>query len=160
HFQPRAEVLSHLVERSYLDVSGVNLLHVFGSLARALFETRRRHRARSALRESGLVTRGKRGPGRLVFRNLSLKDREGLEKGLHDRWVKLCSGVVVEKRARLISGHSLSVLPVFSDGVERIHDGQDARGNRNLFAGFSVGIAAAVPALVMMADDRDNRIRE
>src|SRR5262249_31950089 len=53
-----------------------------------------------------------------------------------------------------------SVLPVFSYGVKRVDHSQNAGGHRNLFAGLAVGIAAAIPALVMMTDYRDNRVRE
>src|SRR5262249_2239999 len=92
--------------------------------------------------------------------DLSFKNREVLEERLHHGGIKLSSRVLVQERASLVSGHSLSVLPVFSDGVKRVDDSQNAGDHRNLFAGLAVGLAASIPALVMMTDYRANRVWE
>ena len=49
----------------------------------------------------------------------------------------------------------LAVRPVVRDRVERVRDGEDPRAERDLLADEPVRIAAAVPALVVRADDLD-----
>ena len=52
------------------------------------------------------------------------------------------------------------VLAVLAHRVEAVDHREYARGLRNLLALKPVGVAAPVPTLVVMADDRDHRVRE
>src|SRR5262249_45231853 len=92
--QPRTQVLSHLVQRRYLDVSGMNLLHILRSLARALFEARRGDGASRALGEPRLFARGKGGLSRLVLGDLSFNNPKVLDERPHHGRIQLSSRVL------------------------------------------------------------------
>src|SRR5437867_1981572 len=49
---------------------------------------------------------------------------------------------------------------MFTHGVEAIGERKYASGDRYLVAAQAVRITAAIPALVVMSDDRHNRIRK
>src|SRR5205807_6114858 len=59
-----------------------------------------------------------------------------------------------------LARHTTTKRPVFAYRVKTIDDRHDSRGNGNLLAFKSVGIAAAIPLFMMMAYDRHDRIRK
>ena len=61
-------------------------------------------------------------------------------------------------RSASCSRHPAAVRAIGGQRVEAVDDGEDARAQGNLFALEAVGIAGAVPVLVVMPDDRGDGI--
>src|SRR6185312_3859348 len=57
-----------------------------------------------------------------------------------------------------VERHCLTIWPVRSQGVEAIDDGKNSRTQRNVFAGQTIGISAAIPGFMVGSNDRHNRI--
>ena len=82
-------------------------------------------------------------PGRRVER----------EEDLDDARVELRAGGLAQAAARLLDREPLAVRPVGRHRVVGVADEDDAGLERDLLAGEAVGVAAAVPVLVAVADD-------
>jgi len=54
---------------------------------------------------------------------------------------------------RNVIGPAVTIRAVAANSDHRIRDGQDARRRMDLLAGAAAGIAAAVPAFVMLDND-------
>src|SRR6476620_1230772 len=78
---------------------------------------------------------------------------EVADERLDDLGVELGARVAGELSHRLGVLHRLAVRPVRGHGVVRITGEDDPAGDRNRRARQAVGIALAVPALVLVADD-------
>src|ERR1041384_2599448 len=59
-----------------------------------------------------------------------------------------------------LTSHSFTVLPVFAHRIEAVYNGQYARGQWDVLSAQPVRITSAIPALVMVSNNRNNRIRE
>jgi hypothetical protein len=66
----------------------------------------------------------------------------------------------MDLRARLREADRPAVWAVGRQRVERVGDREHARGERDLLAREAVGVAAAVPALVVVADDQRRLVEE
>src|SRR5262245_25506381 len=86
-----------------------------------------------------------------------LHARPQAEEGLDAFRVELRAGVRSEFGEGLIHGEGGAVRLIRGHGVEGVRDGNDAGQPGDLLAGQAVRVAGAVPALVMAADDRDDR---
>jgi hypothetical protein len=78
----------------------------------------------------------------------------------HDLRVELSSRAALELGARLVERHPLAVRALGGHGTEGVGHGDDARLERDVLAGQPVGVAVAVPALVVVEDrgrDRSQR---
>ena len=122
---------------------------------------------------------GDRGAGRLVMRRprhdlpkiahgrLQLRLRRGNrnvlvnpEKHIDDPRVVHCSAPFPDDLDCRGGAHRRSVWTVRDERVEAIHDRQNARADRNVFAAQARRVAGAVPVLVVRPDDRHDRIGE
>src|SRR5262249_54838751 len=77
-----------------------------------------------------------------------------------DLRIKLGSGGSLQVFDRFIAVERAPVLPVLVQRVEAIYDRQDSGRYRDLLAGKPVGITTPVPSLVVIPDDRHNRVGE
>ena len=82
------------------------------------------------------------------------------EKQFDDFRVEVRARAAQQDRARLFARHAATIRAVFAHRVEAIDDGEDARRPRDRLAAQAVRVAEAVPALVMVADDGHDRVRE
>src|SRR6185503_20406456 len=70
-------------------------------------------------------------------------------EGVDDGRVELVPGLLLELAAGGGPAHRAPVRPVAGHRVERVGDREDPRGGRDVVAAPAVGVAAAVPALVV-----------
>ena len=75
-------------------------------------------------------------------------------KQLDEVGVELAAGLGADLRDRVLDRSALAVRPVVDDRVERVDQPDDAGPDRDRVALEPVRVASAVPALVMVADDR------
>src|SRR5438128_7763841 len=92
--------------------------------------------------------------------NLFFKARQVFDESADDLRIILGASARLNQRDGLVTRQALAVLPVFARGVEAIHYREDSRRQRNLFAAQAVRVARAIPTLVMMSHDGNDRIRE
>ena len=90
--------------------------------------------------------------------NFSFKFGQMGDEDANDARVILGAAVLHQKIDRLFACQAAPILTILAQRVEAVNHRQDARGERNVFAFQPVGIPAAVPAFVMMANNRHNRI--
>src|SRR4051794_12147447 len=76
-----------------------------------------------------------------------------LEEGVDDRGIELRAGAVGDHRARLDDLGGGAVGADRRQRVEHVGHGEDPRRQRDGLAGQAVGVAGAVPALVVVAHD-------
>jgi len=79
---------------------------------------------------------------------------------VHHAGVERLPGLVGKLLHHFIERHGAAVLPVGSQGVEKIDGGENARSHRNLGSAQPEGIAGSVPLFVVGAHDRNHGIRE
>src|SRR5207244_10369867 len=84
----------------------------------------------------------------------SLLELGALQEGPHHPRVPLMAGAVLQDRRRLFEGHSVPVGPVARHWAVCIDDGDNSGAHRYLLPDQPVGVAPAVPTLVVMVDDR------
>ena len=108
----------------------------------------------------------------LVARASPSVSRHGMlpgSRGRHDPLVALtkvstiAGSYIVPRRStqdreRLFVGHAAAIRAIGRERVEAVDDREDARADRDRFAGDAIGIAGAVPVLVVVADDGHDRI--
>ncbi len=87
--------------------------------------------------------------GRPVYRFGRWGDLAPAVESLDDVRVELGTGAGVDHGHRLFFGERVAVGAVGHERVVDVGNGDDSRGNRDVIAGQSVWIAAAVPALVV-----------
>src|SRR5947209_16424708 len=83
-----------------------------------------------------------------------------LGERLDDRRVESLARHASQERQRVVAAHAGAVGPVAARRVVEVNDRDDARHERYLFALESGGVARAVPALVVVAGDLLDRVRE
>ena len=86
--------------------------------------------------------------------------RHHRHEGADDARIEGAAGLVLQRGHRHRFGHGAAVRAIAGQGVVVVDDADDARAERDVLAGQAVGIAGAVPALVVRADQRHDRIRE
>ena len=69
-----------------------------------------------------------------LFGDLFFKAREILQEQIDDLRIEVCSGAAHEQSDSLVARHPAPVRAIFAHGVEAIHDRDDTRRHRNLFA--------------------------
>src|SRR5882762_10297485 len=90
----------------------------------------------------------------------------GADEGCDEAGIELGAGAALEFREGLIGGAALFVTAVAGNGVVGIGDGDDARAERNLFAGEGFGVAGAIEKFVMVqnhftdAGERNERLQK
>src|SRR5215831_19449919 len=82
-----------------------------------------------------------------------------LEPELHQLWIELHTGLLLEDGAALLDRERLLVGAIGRHRIERVGDAHDARDQRDLLARQAIRIALAVPALVMVADAGHGRLQ-
>src|SRR6266568_928796 len=87
--------------------------------------------------------------------NFHLLFAEGADEGGDNVRVELATGSALEDLAGFVSGASLAIGAVASDGVVGIGHGEDASFERNLIAG-AIAVSGAVEAVVVSKDDGEN----
>ena len=92
--------------------------------------------------------------------DLGLEGRQVLDEELDHLRVVEGAAVLLQEVDGLLARHRAAVLAVFAHGVEAIDDREHARRERYLLALQAVRVAGAVPALVVVADDGHERVRE
>src|SRR6185503_17354873 len=92
--------------------------------------------------------------------DLGVKTRQVFDEPLDDDRIEMNSGTAQQQRSRFVERHATAKWPVFTNRIEAIDHGDNARGDGNLFAAQTIGITAAVPLFVVMPDDRNHWIRE
>src|SRR5712692_5943487 len=92
--------------------------------------------------------------------DLLLELREVANEGANYGGVVLRTAASNDQVDRFLAAHSLPILTVLTHGVEAVNYCEYASGEGNVFPAQPVGIAVAVPALVMMSNDRNDRIRK
>jgi hypothetical protein len=97
---------------------------------------------------------------KVQFPDLFLEAREVLDEEVDDLGVEVRARAAQEQRLGLLARHPAPVGAVLAHGVEAVNHGEDARGQRNLLAAQRVRVALAVPHLVVMPNDRHDRVRE
>src|SRR5215207_11223599 len=78
-------------------------------------------------------------------------------KRLYHHRVELCPRAVPQLPNCVSVAHRIAVRALGGHGVEGVADGHDAGAERDLVPAQTVGIAAAVPALVARAHEPGNR---
>ena len=86
--------------------------------------------------------------------------RHQRDEGADDARVERAAGLVLERGERDRFRHGAAIRAIAREGVVVVDDADDPRAERDVLADQAVGIAGAVPALVVRADQRDDRIRE
>src|SRR5947209_3938916 len=74
--------------------------------------------------------------------------------------VKAGTGFHLDMLHRIFERNRTAILPVGRQCIEAINGRENARAHGNLFATQAIGISAAVPLLVVRANDRNHGIRE
>ena len=125
-------------------------------LSRRLSEcTRRAQTARQLLTRASPAVRAARRPRRRRSSGSAVAQPSARRPRGGQNW---CPAMLWISSIAASSGQRLAVRAVARHGVERVGDGEDARGERDLLAGEPVGVAGAVVALVVAAghllDDR------
>src|SRR6185369_7163633 len=92
--------------------------------------------------------------------DLGVKTRQVFDELLDDDRIEMNSGTAQQQRRRFVERHATTKWSIFTNRVEAIDNGDNARGDGDLFAAQAVRITAAVPLFVVMPDDRNHRIRE
>src|SRR6185503_13961536 len=92
--------------------------------------------------------------------NLGVKTRQVFDELLDDDRIKMDSGTTQQQRSCFIERHATAKRSVFTNRVEAIDNGDNARGDGDLFTAQTVRITTAVPLFVVMPDDRNHWIRE
>src|SRR4051812_47507004 len=91
-------------------------------------------------------------------------EREALVAYTHERvrngWVELRPAAARDLRAGIIDRHCAAVRTVARHRVERVRDCEDACPERDLFTSEPRRVALAVPALVVMANDLRDVLKE
>ena len=157
-----AHRLRDLVERVDLAVGERDVLEDVGARRAG----RRPGRRRLDQADGGARGRRVRGDARQLARRLpgSLRPRRRVrvrvDEGLHDARVERLVRFLPQQAHRRLEAHRLVVRPLRHQRVEVVHDGEDARAERNL-VGLEAGrVALAVEALVVAEDERRHRIGE
>jgi len=79
---------------------------------------------------------------------------ERAEERVHDMWGELRPAAIAHLLRRLLARQRAVVRAVCRHRVPRVGETHDARLDGNVVAGEPIGIALAVPALVVVADER------
>src|ERR1044072_1709728 len=74
--------------------------------------------------------------------------------------IEMNTSAAQQQRGCFTERHTATERTIFTNRVEAVDHGNNARCNRNLLAPHFVGITTAFPLLVMMTNDRNHRIRK
>jgi hypothetical protein len=85
---------------------------------------------------------------------------EILDEEADDPGIELTPGHPADELDGLLAGESLAILAILMQRIEAIHHGEYARGDWNVVTFERIGVALPVPSLVMVAHNRNNRIRK
>src|SRR3954449_1836367 len=83
---------------------------------------------------------------------------EGVEERVDHGRVELRARAGLDLPKRVLRAHRVPVRPVAGHRAEGVADRDDPARERDARAAAAVGVAAAVPALVVEADDRRDRL--
>src|SRR5689334_19947407 len=82
---------------------------------------------------------------------------DGDQERIDEHRVELPAPLAPHLRDRLFRAPRRAVRPGVDDGIEGVDDPDDPGAERDRIAAQAVGVAAAIPALVVVADDRPER---
>ena len=97
------------------------------------------------------------------MRGLALARHDALvarREHVDDQRVVHRAAPLVKDRERVLVGHAPAVRAIRGQRVEAVDDREDARADGDVGAADAIGIARAVPVLVVMPDDRHDGIRK